>query len=118
MKLTEAKEIVSYILEWQLVCMSVKGREEITKTLDLSKYSLSDLIKANAMVKANNHRKQKLADYNRQKGNKVKGYSMSLVLADRLIAAAYTAISFPPNREMVVLIDDVGVGCVKAKYDE
>lgn len=118
MKLTEAKEIVSYILEWQLVCMGVKGREEISKTLDLSKYSLSDLIKANAMVEANNHRKQKLADYNRQKGNKVKGYSHSMFLADRLIAAAYTAISYETSREPIALINDVCVGCVKAKYDE
>jgi hypothetical protein len=117
MKLKEAKEIVGYILDWQFVCMGIKDREEVFKNLDLSKYSLNDLIRANKIVSGNNKRKEKLAKYHREKGHNVKGYSISTLLADRLIAAVYTAISFPPNGEMIALINDVGVGCVRANYD-
>jgi hypothetical protein len=38
------------------------------------------------------------------------------MLADRAIAAVYTAMSFSPNGEMIALIDDIGVGCVRANY--
>ena len=116
MKLHDAKEIISYILDWQFVCMGVKDKAELTKSMDLSKYTLSDLIRANTLVKANNARKEKLANFHRAKGNKVKGISISMILADRAIAAVYTAMSFPPNGEMIALINDVGVGCVRAKY--
>lgn len=50
MKLNEAKEIVGYILEWQFVCMGIKKRAEISKSMDLSKHSLNDLITANRIV--------------------------------------------------------------------
>lgn len=116
MKIKEAKEIVGYILEWQFVCMGVKERNEISKTLDLKKYSLNDLITANKLVDSNNRRKRKLAETLREKGLKVRGVSISLILADRLIAAVYTAMSFSPDGEMIALIDDVGVGCVQADY--
>jgi hypothetical protein len=116
MKLKEAEEIVGYILEWQFVCMSIKNRKEVSKTLDLSKYSLNDLITANKIVKGNNNRKEKLANYHRAKGHKVKGYSISKILSDRLIAAVYTTMSFSPNGEMIALLDDIGVGCVRANY--
>lgn len=118
MKTKEAKEIVKYILEWQFLLMGVKERSQVSKTLDLSKYSLSDIIKANNLVTADNKRKENIAKYHREKGHKVKGYSISMVLADRLIAAVYTAISFQPNGEMIALIDDIGVGCVTANYKD
>lgn len=60
--------IVGYILEWQFVCMGVKDRKEVSKTLDLSKYSLNDLITDNKIVEGNNKRKEKLANYHREKG--------------------------------------------------
>jgi hypothetical protein len=117
MKLKEAKEIVRYILDWQFVLMGVKEREDITENIDLSKYSLSDIITANSMVQSNNRRKEKISLYHSGKGHKTKGYSISMVLADRSIAAVYTGLSFPPNSEAVGLIDDVAVGCVKARYE-
>lgn len=117
MKISEAKEIVGYIIDWQFVLLGVKEREEAPEYIDLSKYSLSDLITANKLVKANNERKQSLEKYNRSKNRNVKGYSISMTMDDRLIAAIYTAISFPPNGDSVVLINDVCVGCVKAKYE-
>lgn len=118
MKVKEAKEIVECILEWQFVLMGVTDRKDISNTIDLSKYSLSDLIKANALVKASNKRKEKLAEYHRLKGHKVNGRSVSMILADRVIAAAYTAMSFTPNGEMIAIINDVGVGCVKVNYSD
>lgn len=118
MKLKEAKEIVGYILDWQFVLIGVKERKEISKSIDLSKYSLNDLIKANAIVESNNRRKEKIANYHREKGHKVKGYSVSMILADRAIAAVYTAVSFRPNGEMIGLINDIGVGCVEASYSD
>lgn len=118
MKLAEAKKIVGYILEWQFILMGAKKRHELKDRIDLSKYSLEDLIKANKLVAANNNRKTKLADYNRGKGRKTKGYTIHSTLADRLIAAVYVALKFRPNGEMVALIDDNGVGCVKADYTQ
>lgn len=118
MKLAEAKEIVGYILEWQFVCIGVKERSEVKKNMDLSKYCLSDLIKANELVKSSNSRKEKLANYNREKGRNVKGRTVSMVLADRLIAAVYTALRFEPNGEMIVIINDRAVGCVKPNYND
>ena len=118
MNYKEAKEIVNYILDWQFVCIGIKDRKDINKTLDLSKYSLNDLIKANSLVSANNKRKEKICEYHRKKGHKVKGFSISMMLADRSIAAVYTAMSFSPNGEMIGLINDVGVGCVRAIYEK
>jgi hypothetical protein len=117
MKLKEAKEIIGYILEWQFVCMGIKERSEITKKVDLSKYSLSDLIQANKIIEHENKRKEKIAEYHRGKGHKVKGYFVSMVLADRSIAAVYTALSFSPNGEMIALINDCGIGCIRASYE-
>lgn len=116
MKLKEAKEIVKCILDWQFVLMGVKERKEITSTIVVEKYSLEDLIKANRLVESNNSRKSKLAKYHRDKGHKANGYSISMMLDDRLIAAAYTALHFFPNGEAIVLINDIGVGCVEMKY--
>jgi|GEM_PF-6745780 hypothetical protein len=116
MKLKEAKEIVSYIIDWQMVCIGVKEREEITEKLDLTKYSLSDIITANKLVQSNNRRKEKISLYHNSKGHKTKEYSISMILADRVIAAVYTALSFSPNGGAIAVIDDIGVGCVKVKY--
>jgi len=115
MKLKEAKEITGYILEWQFVQMGIKEHKDI-ELFDISKYSLSDLLKANSMIVANNKRKMKMNKYHQDKGHKVKSYSISMTLADRLIAAVYTAKNFKPNGEMVAIIDGIGVGCVKVKY--
>lgn len=118
MKLKEAKEIVGYILEWQFVLMGIKERSEMSKSVDISKYSLNDLIKANSIVKSNNNRKEKLANYHRRNGHNVNGRTVNMLLADRVIAAVYTAINFSTNGEIIVLIDDIGVGCVKVNYEK
>lgn len=116
MKLSEAEAIVGHIMEWQFILMGIKKREQLKERINLSKYSLEDLIKANKLIESNNSRKSKLADYNRGKGRKTKGYSIHITLADRLIAGVYVALNFQPDGEMVVLINDNGVGCVKADY--
>lgn len=116
MNIKEAKEIVGYIIEWQFVCLGITDRKDVSTTMDLSKYSLIDLIKANSLVQSNNKRKEKLANYHRGKGHKVTGRSVSMILADRTIAAVYAAISHEPTREMIALINDVDIGCVKVKY--
>lgn len=116
MKLAEAKEIVSSIINWQFVLQGIKEREEISENINLQEYSLEDLIKANKLVTSNNNRKRKLAEYWRKKTGKQYSTTTQLVLADRLIAGVYTALNFTPNSEMVVLINDIGVGCVKADY--
>jgi|SRR5690606_28237154 len=116
MKLQEAQEIVGYILDWQFLLMGGKERSDMPSKIDLSKYTLDDLIKANKMVKAHNKRKERLHDYHVSRGHKTKGFSVSLLLADRIIAAVYTCLNFSPNGEMIGLIDDVGCGCVIAEY--
>lgn len=116
MKLQEAKQIVGYILDWQFVLMGVKTRADIKEKIDLSRYSLQDLITANKIVESGNNRRKKLYEYHRDKGHKTKGYSVNMQLADRLIAAVYTAINFQPNGEMIAIIENVGCGVVNVKY--
>ena len=118
MKLKEAKEIVSTILDWQFVLMGVKERDTVSINKDLEKYSLEDLIKANKLVNANNKRKESLQKYYREKNGKANSISISMILADRLIASVYTSLHFQPDGEMIALINDVGCGCVKANYNE
>ena len=86
------------------------------KEFYLSGYSLPDLLLANKMVKSSNKKKEKLQKYHSSKGHKTKGISIKMTLADRYIAAVYTALNFLPNGEMIALINDIGVGCVKADY--
>lgn len=117
MKIEEAKKIVNYILDWQFVLMGVKERSEITEKMDLSKYSLSDLLKANKIVQSDNRRKEKVQEYHREKGHKTNGITINMILADRLAAAVYTAIHFTPNGEAIALMHDVVVGCVRARYE-
>lgn len=114
----EAKQIIGYCLEWQFVLMGIKERHQIdlSEKVDITKYSLEQLIKANKIVESENRKREKLAAYHHQKGHKVKGYSIHMILDDRLIAAIYTAVNFTPNQEAIVLIDDIVVGCAKAKY--
>ncbi len=118
MKLSEAKKIVATILDWQFVLMGVKKREEVQVNSKIETYSLEDLLKANKLVQSNNSRKSKLQQYNSQLGRKTKGVSIQLNIADRTIAAVYTALHHKPNGEMIALINDVGLGCVKADYSE
>lgn len=72
----------------------------------------------NKLVESNNRRMEKIHKYHRDKGHKTKGYSVNMQLADRLIAAVYTAINFEPNREMIAIIDNVGCGVVNVKYEK
>lgn len=121
MKIKEAKKIVGYIMAWQFVLMGVKERSEIIESIkdfDIKKYSLLDLIKANKMVASENKRKEKLAEYHRNKGHKVNGRTVHMILADRLIAAVYVALNFEPNQEMHVIINDIGVACVPVDYND
>lgn len=114
----EAKQIIGYCLEWQFVLMGIQGRHQIdlSKKVDITKYSLEQLIKANKIVKSGNKKRRKLAAYHQQKGHKVKGYSIHMTLADRTIAAIYTAANFIPTQQAIALIDDIVVSCAKAKY--
>ena len=116
MKTKEAKELVGYLLEWQFVCMGVKERNEIKEVRDLSKYSLHDLLKANELVEKSNNRKRKIQSDNQAKGLPSKPITISLTLADRVIAAIYTALNFRPDGQMIALVNGNGVGVVKAKY--
>jgi len=116
MSLQEAREIVKEIMQWQMVCMGVFERKEIKPALNLRQYSLADLIKANGMVVSDNKRSDKLAQWHRERGHNVKPRTVYMVLADRLIAAVYTALNFEPDGEMVALVHDCGVGVVKAEY--
>lgn len=118
MKTTEAKEIIRTIIIWQMVLMGVSEREELEGLKNLSEYSLEELIQANKLVKANNSRKKKLQQYYQKKYGKANGISQQMTCDDRVIAAIYTALHFTPNGEMVVIIDDVGVGCVKVNYEK
>jgi hypothetical protein len=91
-------------------------RKEITPKLNLKQYSLADLIRANQMVVSDNMRSDKLAEWHRKQGHKVQPRTVYMVLADRLIAAVYTALHFEPDGEMIALAHDCGVGVVKAEY--
>lgn len=113
----EAEIIIGYIIKWQFVFMSVTERESITERIDLSNYSLQDLITANNLTRANNRRKEKIMSYNNAIGRKTKGCKIHMVLDDRVIAAVYTALHHQPNNQIIALIDDVGVGCVRANYN-
>ena len=115
MKLKEAKEIVDSIIEWQFVLQGIKERKDVD-IIDLSKYSLEDLIKANKLVKANNSRKQKLQEYYHKKGCKTKSISIQMVLADKLIAGVYSALNFTSEGQMEVLINDRAIAVVTANY--
>lgn len=116
MSLQEAREIVGEIIEWQMVCMEIQKRKEITPKLNLREYGLADLIKANAMVESDNKRSDKLAEWHREQGHNVQPRTVYMTLADRLIAAVYTAMHFEPDGEMIALAHDCGVGVVKAEY--
>ena len=117
MKLIEAKKIVSYILEWQMVLLSVKKRENIVEIFDISAYTLSDLIKANKIVSNSNKRAQKKARSRTENGLEPRSYNLSILIDERLIAAVYTALHYRPSGEVIALINDIGVGCVKATYE-
>lgn len=116
MKISEAKEIVGSIFEWQLVLMSVKERSEIKSTIDLTKYSLEDLIKANKIIGLNNNRKRKAQQKKVESGGKSRGIALQTTLDDRLIAGCYVALNYRPNGEMAVLLNDVAVACVVPNY--
>ena len=103
-------------MRWQFVLLGIIERNEITEKLDLSAYSLSDLIKANKIVGSNNKRKEKLADYHREKGHKVKGRTISMLIDDRLIAAIYTALHFEPRSEIIAIINDRAVVNIRPNY--
>lgn len=118
MKTKEAEAIVKQIIGWQMVLMGVTKRDDLEIHTDLTKYKLNDFIKANQLVKANNKRKEKLQQHWLKKNGKTKGITIRMTLDDRAIAAAYTALHYNPNGEMIALINDVGVGCVTAKYEK
>jgi hypothetical protein len=118
MKLKEAKQIIGSIIDWQMELMGVVKRTDKHRNIDLPKYSLEDLIKANKAVEASNKRKEKKQKWQMENGVKQRGITIHMILDDRIIAAAYTAMHFNPNGEMIALINDIGVGCVKANYNE
>ena len=116
MNTKEATKIIQEILEWQFILMGVKERVDYEKTIDLNQYSLQELLQANKLVSANNKRKRSLQEYWSKKNGKSKGISIQMTCADRVIAGVYFALNFETDREMKVLVNDVGVGLVKAEY--
>lgn len=118
MKVSEATKVIGAIIQWQMVLQGVVERDSIKSDLDLRKYSLEDLIKANKLVESNNRRKRKMQEYWRNKKGSANGISQQMTLADRLIAGVYVALNFPATNEVHVLINDIGVGNVVAKYDK
>ncbi len=115
MKIEEAKEIISYIYSWVFVMNGLKDRGSILKK-DMSKYSLQDLLTANKLVINSNKRNERLYHYHKNKGHTTKGYTTNMVLADRYIAAIYTALSGFEHNTIIAMINDVGVACVKPNY--
>ena len=59
MKIKEAQEIVSAIVNWQMVLQGVIKKDELKIEIDLNKYTLEDLIKANKIIIANNSRTER-----------------------------------------------------------
>ena len=116
MKIQEAKEIVGSIVAWQFVLQGVNEREQVEK-IDLDKYSLEDLIKANKLVKANNDRKIKMQRYYQKKNGKANPITLQTVLSDRLIAGIYSILKFSSAGRMEVLINDKALVIINAKYD-
>jgi hypothetical protein len=113
MKLKEATKIVNKIIEWEFVLQGITDREKVASDIDLKQYSLDDLLKANKLVSSNNNRKKKLQEYYIKKNGSANGVSIQMTLADRIIAGVYFAMHYQANGEIHVLIDDIGVGCVK-----
>lgn len=112
----EAKNIVGYILQWQFVLMGVIQREEAPEKIDLSKYSLIDFIKANNLVRVNNNRRRRIQQQKQNKGLKTKGVKQQMTIDERALAAVYVALHNSVNNQPVALIDDIVVGCGRAKY--
>ena len=106
MNLSTAQKTISIITRWQMYLQGVI--EEKPEKLD-SKIKLSELIEANSLVEAENKRK-----LNGQSEGKTeyKSISIQMTIADRLIAAVYVAMNYPPNSEAICCINDIGVGCV------
>lgn len=118
MKLNEAQKIVKTIVNWHFVCDGIIERGELEDIIDLSGYSLADLLVANKLVEANNKRKLSLHKHYSNKNGKSKGICLQLTVSDRLIAAVYTAMNYPHNGEIIALMDDIGVGCVSVNYTD
>jgi len=116
MKTKESEKIISTIISWQLVLQGVIEREEVKSEIDIKKYSLLELLKANQLVEANNKRKRKLQEYWRTKNGNSNGISQHMTCADRLISAVYTLLHHAPNSELIAIVGDKGVGCVTVKY--
>lgn len=109
MKLHEAKKIVDAIIGWGMVHQGVI--EEYPK-FDLKKYSLSELIKANALVKSNNSRKRKLQEHYRNKNGRSKSISINMTIADRGIAAIYTLMHFDSSGQSVAQFGNKYLGVI------
>lgn len=121
MTTNEAKKVIGTILDWGFIKMGITERCNLKESdVDLTKYSLTEILQANKLVQSNNNRKMKLQQYHsgRNKNNKSKGVSLMMSIDDRMIAGVYFALHYPANGELHVVINDIGAGCVKVKkYD-
>lgn len=108
MRINEAKKIVGICLEWQFWMMGIRDNKP-KEVLNPETTTLQSLIDANRAIER----------YNKKQREKYSGtgksFSQHQVLADRLIAAIYTALSFPPDGEAKAVINGIGVGVVKIK---
>ena len=118
MRLKEAKKIVQNIIEWEFVLQGITDRSKVKSDIDLSIYSLEDILKANKMVAGNNNRKKKLQQYYLKKNGYAKSIDIQMTLSDRIIAGVYFALHYEANGNINVLINDVGAGCVAIKEND
>ena len=116
MKTAEAKKIVGAIVMNNFILMGIKEPGDRVKDIDLRKYTLADLIKANDLVKRSNDRKLNIQKKRQLEGKSI-AISQQMVLADRLIASTYTALHFPANGDIHTYVDGIGVGNVVVKED-
>ena len=114
MKAKEAKALIGSILDWQFVLMGIKERSEIKPNgIDVTKYSLQDLINANKKVELCNKKARIAQEYYKKKNGTSKGVTQHMLCADRLLAAIYVCINFQPDGELIAIYNMLGCGVVK-----
>lgn len=104
MEIKDAKNIIGTIALWNMYMMGVAEKPKVELSKDIS---LEDLIKANKMV----------AQWNIKQREKpsIEGNIQQLTCDDKLLAAVYVATHYNPNKEVVAVMNNVGIGCVKIK---
>ena len=117
MKAKEAKQIISNIIEWQLILNGIKDRTELKlHDIEMRNYSLSDFIEANRIVHICNQKAKTMYEWLKKSGKKTNGFKMCMTIDDRLLAAVYTIINYDPQNQVVAAYNDKGTAIVNLKY--